>query len=197
MIDCNPCDSPVTKGARVSIHDGIKLQDATEFRTIVGSLQYLTITRPDICFGVNYVSQFMHSPTDIHFQLVKRNLIYLKGTIGLGITLRRDSLKHLKAYTDLNWAGCPHTKRSTSGYAVFLGSNLISWSSKKQPTVSKSSTEAEYKCLSVDSAELKNGLTKHIEIQYHTVRELVEKAPQLSSTSDSAVSSSDNASAVT
>ncbi|XP_026453958.1 uncharacterized protein LOC113355338 [Papaver somniferum] len=117
MIDCKPCDTPVIKGARVYIHDGTKLGNASDYRTIVGSLQYLTITIPNICFGVNYVFQFMHSPTNVHLQLVKSILRYLKGTIGLGVTLRKDSLNQLK-----------------------------------QPTISKSSTEAEYKCLSVASA---------------------------------------------
>ncbi|XP_026396033.1 uncharacterized protein LOC113290664 [Papaver somniferum] len=178
--------------------------------SIVLTLQYLTITKPDICFGVNYVSQFMHSPSDIHLQLVKKILRYLKGTIGLGITLKKDSLQHLKAYTDSDWVGYPDTRRSTSGYAVFLGNNLVSWSTKKKTIVSKFSAEAEYKCMSVAFGELKwlvdmlselhvsvetptlllcdntsvlsfasnpvfHARTKHIEIQYHTIRELVEQ----------------------
>ncbi|XP_026377896.1 uncharacterized protein LOC113272240 [Papaver somniferum] len=209
MFDCKPCDTLVVKASRASIHDGTSLAYVSEYRSIVGALHYLTVTRPDICFGVNYVSQFMHAPTDIHLQLVKRILRYLKGTIGLGITLRKGDLQNLRAYTDSDWAGCPDTRRSTSGYAVFLGSNLISWSSKKHPTVSKSSAEAEYKCLSVASAELKwlsslltelhiplqcsaklycdntsalalasnpifHARTKHIKLQYHSFRELVE-----------------------
>lgn len=155
MLDSKPRDTPVVKGSRVSIHDGDLLANASEYRSIVGGLQYLTVTRPDICFGVNYVSQFMHAPTNVHLQLVKRILRYLKGTLGLGITLRKGDLQNLRAYTDSDWEGCPDTRRSTSGYAVFLGSSLISWSSKKHPTVSKSSTKAEYKCLFVASAELK------------------------------------------
>ncbi|XP_026378433.1 uncharacterized protein LOC113272854 [Papaver somniferum] len=209
MLDCKSCDTPVVKDPRVSLHDGTVLDNISEYRTVVGSLQYLTVTRPDICFAVNYVSQFMHKPTYIHMQLVKRILRYFKGTLGVGITLKKSSLTTLRAYTDSDWAGCPDTRRSTSGYALFLGSNLISWSSKKQPIVSKSSAEAEYKCLSVASAELKwlvdllydlhisvtspplllcdntsalalasnpvfHARKKHIEIQYHIVRELVE-----------------------
>ncbi|XP_026426173.1 uncharacterized protein LOC113322319 [Papaver somniferum] len=208
LLDSKPCDTPVVKGARLSIHDGVKLDNVTDYRAIVGGLQYLTMKRPDICFVVNYVSQFMHFPSDLHLQLVKRILRYLKGTIGLGITLTKGSLCALKAFTDSDWDGCPDTRRSTSGFAVFLGPNLVSWSSKKQPTISKSSAEAEYKCLSVASAELKwisyiladlhvkldspalllcenisalatnpvfQARTKHIEIQYHTVRELVDE----------------------
>ncbi|XP_026409017.1 uncharacterized protein LOC113304174 [Papaver somniferum] len=208
MLDCKPCDTPVVKSSRLSIHDGIKLDDPAAYRTLVGGLKYLTVTRPDICFAVNYVSQFMHSPSDMHLQLVKRSLRYLKGTIGLGISLRKCDLSSLKAYADSDCAGCPDTRRSTSGFAVFLGSNLVSWSSKKQPTVSKSSAEDEYKCLFVVDAELKwfsylladlqivvksallsrdntsalalasnpvfHAMTKHIEIQYHTIREFVK-----------------------
>ncbi|XP_026395985.1 uncharacterized protein LOC113290614 [Papaver somniferum] len=139
MIDCNPCDTPVAKGTRLSVHDGVKLDNPTDYRALVGALQYWTVTRPDISFGVNYVSQFMHSPTDLHLQLVKSILGYLKGTIGMGITLLKGSVCSLRAYFDSDWAGFPDTRRSTSGFVVFLGPNMVSWSSKKHPTVSKSS----------------------------------------------------------
>ncbi|XP_026442778.1 uncharacterized protein LOC113342441 [Papaver somniferum] len=154
MLECKPCDTPVVKESRASIHNGVLLENPAEYRTLVGSLQYLTMTRPDIAFGFNYVSQFMHAPTDIHFLLVKRILRYLKGTIGLGLTLRKGDLSSVKAYIDSDWAGCPDTRRSTSDYAVFIGSSLICWSSKKQPTVSRSSAEAEYKRLSAAASEL-------------------------------------------
>ncbi|XP_026399664.1 uncharacterized protein LOC113295548 [Papaver somniferum] len=154
MVDSKPYDTPVAKAARISFHDGTRLENASEYMKIIDSLQYLTITRPDICFGVNYVPQFMHSPTVVHLHLTKRILRYLKGTTGLGITLRKHSLQNLKSYTNSHWEDCPDTMRSTFGYAVFLCSNLVSWSSKKQPTVSKSSAEAEYKYLSVASADL-------------------------------------------
>ncbi|XP_026428298.1 uncharacterized protein LOC113324190 [Papaver somniferum] len=210
MLDCKPCSTPVVKESRASIHDGVLLENAAEYRTIVGSLQYLTNTIPDISFGVNYVSQFMHAPTDVHYHLVKRILRYLKGTVGVGITLHKGDISTVRAYTDSDWDGCPDTRRSTSGYAIFLGSSLISWSSKKQPTVSRSSAEAEYKCLSVIASELEwlsnvfkelqisvqlpmqmlcdntsaiflasnpvfHSRAKHIEVQYHVVRDLVDK----------------------
>jgi hypothetical protein len=113
-----------------------------------------TITRPDIAFAVNKVSQFMHAPTDIHWATVKRILRYLKGTSDHGITLNPAKNFQLFAYCDADWAGCPDDRRSTTGYCIYLGSNLLSWSSKKQPTVARSSTEAEYRSLAVTSAEL-------------------------------------------
>ncbi|XP_026419567.1 uncharacterized protein LOC113315512 [Papaver somniferum] len=177
MLECKPYDTPVVKESRASINDGVLLQNTAEYRTIVGSLQYLTMTMPDISFGVNYVSQFMHAPTDTHYLLVKRILRYLKDTIGIGLTLRKGGISSVRAYIDSDWAGCPDTRRSTYGYAVFMGRSLICWSSKKQPTVSRSSAEAEYKCLSVTASELEwlSNVAKHIEVQYHVIRDLVIK----------------------
>ncbi|XP_026411068.1 uncharacterized protein LOC113306334 [Papaver somniferum] len=119
LLDCKACDTPVVKASRLSIHDGVKLGNPCHYRILVGVLQYLTVTRPDICFALNYISQFMHSPSDLHLQLVKRILRYLKGTVGLGITLNKCDVTSLKAYTDSDWAGCPDTRRSTSGFAIF------------------------------------------------------------------------------
>ncbi|XP_026383274.1 uncharacterized protein LOC113278729 [Papaver somniferum] len=172
MLDCNPCSTPVSKGPRVSIKEGVLLPNATEYRTIVGMLQYLCLTRPDICFDVNYASKYMHSPTDIHLLLVKSILRYLQGTLGYGITLRKGDIECLTAFTDSDWGSCPETSRSTCGYAIFMGKYLISWSSKKHPTVSRSTAEAEYKSLSVATTELE---VKHIKIHYHVVRELIEQ----------------------
>ncbi|XP_026416472.1 uncharacterized protein LOC113311896 [Papaver somniferum] len=140
---------------------------------------------------VNYVSQYMHAPTDIHLLLVKRILRYLKGTIGYGITLIKGDIECLTAYTDSDWGSCPETARFTCGYAIFMGNSLISWSSKKQPTVSRSTAKAENEALSVATAKLEwlaslfselhiqlkkpINLVKHIKIHYHVVRELIEE----------------------
>ncbi|RVW62469.1 Retrovirus-related Pol polyprotein from transposon RE2 [Vitis vinifera] len=119
------------------------------------ALQYLTITRPDIAHAVNSVSQFLHAPTIDHFFAIKRILRYVKGTLHFGLTFRPSTIPSaLVAYSDADWAGCLDTRRSTSGYSIYLGNNLVSWSAKKQPTVSRSSCESEYRALAMTAAEL-------------------------------------------
>ncbi|XP_074361424.1 uncharacterized protein LOC141701687 [Apium graveolens] len=119
-----------------------------------GVLQYLTFTRPDISIAVNKVCQFLQNPTEDHWATVKRILRYLKHTINHGLLLRRPSALHIQAYFDADWAGCPDDCRSTSGYCIFLGGNIVSWSARKQKTVSRSSTEAEYRSLATATTEV-------------------------------------------
>ncbi|GJV45835.1 ribonuclease H-like domain-containing protein [Tanacetum coccineum] len=109
------------------------------------ALQYLTFTRPDISYAVQQICLYMHDPRDPHFTALKRILRYVRGTIDHGLQLYVSSTSQLTAYTDADWAGCPVTRRSTSGYCVFLGDNLLSWSAKRQVTLSRSSAEAEYR----------------------------------------------------
>ncbi|GJV46049.1 ribonuclease H-like domain-containing protein [Tanacetum coccineum] len=116
---------------------------------------------PQICL-------YMHDPRDPHFIALKRILRYVRGTIDHGLQLYVSSTSQLTAYTDADWAGCPVTRRSTSGYCVFLGDNLLSWSAKRQVTLSRSSAEAEYR-----GVEYVHQRTKHIEIDIHFVREYV------------------------
>ncbi|XP_026441917.1 uncharacterized protein LOC113341143, partial [Papaver somniferum] len=138
----------------MSASGGKLFGDVTKYRSLVGALQYLSMTRPDITYAVNQVSRFMHSPTEDHFMAVKRILRYLKGTLGKGLFLPSTAAPTLLAYSDADWGGTPDDSTSTSGSCVFLGTNLISWSSKKQPTVSKSSTEAEYRAMSIATSEV-------------------------------------------
>ena len=140
-------------GGSVSCGRGTPAQDAAFYRSIVGALQYLTLTRPDLQYAVQQVCLHMHAPRDSHWSLVKRILRYIRGTMGLGLTLTASSSTDLVAYSDADWAGCPDTRRSTSGYCVYLGPSLISWSYKRQPTVSKSSAEAEYRVVANVVAE--------------------------------------------
>jgi histone deacetylase 1/2 len=195
---------------KLSRHDGQLLspEDTTRYRSVVGALQYLMLTRPDIAFSVNKVCQFLQTPTEVHWTAVKRILRYLKHTSALGLHIQKSSSLLLSGFSDADWAGCPDDRRSTGGHAVFLGGNLVAWSSRKQPTVSRSSTEAEYKSVANATAEIMwiQGLlrelgvflsrapclwcdnlgatylsvnpifharTKHIEVDYHFVRERV------------------------
>ncbi|CAL9009705.1 unnamed protein product [Prunus brigantina] len=176
------------------------------YRSIVGALQYLTITRPDLSYAVNQVCQFMHSPKTPHWLAVKRILRYLKSSYDCGIVYKPGNLQ-VSAFSNADYAGDPDSRHSTGGYCVYVGSNLVSWSSKKQKTVSRSSTEAEYRQLAYTAAELSwlrslfrdlqlplsrptiwcdnissialasnpvfHSRTKHLEVDYHYVREKV------------------------
>jgi hypothetical protein len=102
------------------------LADVSFFWGLVGSLQYLTLTRPDLSFSVNYVSQFMHAPTTVNLKMVRRILRYVKGTINNGLHFTSNTNLNFSAFSDADWAGCLTTRRSTTGYYVFLGCNLIS-----------------------------------------------------------------------
>ncbi|KAM1010062.1 hypothetical protein TB1_044704 [Malus domestica] len=153
MVHSKPCSTPCLPYNRLLKDDGHPFNNPSLYRSIVGALQYLTFTRPDISFSVHQVCQFMHCPMDSHYAAVKRILRYLKGTIDLGIQFRKGDL-NLHAFSDADWAGDPNDRRSTIGLVMFLGPNPISWSSKKQNTVSRSSTEAEYRALSSTSAEI-------------------------------------------
>jgi histone deacetylase 1/2 len=156
MSKCKPVNTPISSTDKLSLYDGDKLgsEDASRFRSMVGALKYLTLTRPYICFAVNKVCQFLHAPTTTHWTAVKRILRYLKGSWNTGLKIGKSQSMLVSAFSDADWAGCVDDRRSTGGFAVFLGRNLISWSARKQATVSRSSTEAEYKALANATTEL-------------------------------------------
>ncbi|KAI3765987.1 hypothetical protein L2E82_16034 [Cichorium intybus] len=207
LLESKPVPTPLITHETFTSH-GFPFQDVTRYRSLVGALQYLTITRPDLSYAVNQASQYLQAPTTDHFQSVKRILRYVKGTLSFGLTFRRPHTNSILGYSDADWARCIDTRRSTYGYSIFLGGNLVSWSAKKQPTVSRSSCESEYRAMANTAAEIvwithllrelhalppdrptllcdnKSALfmtqnpvsskrAKHIDLDYHFIRELV------------------------
>jgi hypothetical protein len=153
MTDCKPCSTPVDLKAKLAADSGPPVRDPSQFQSIAEALQYLTFTRPDIEYVVQQVCLHMHDPRESHLTAMKRILRYLRCTPDYGLLLHRSRSTDLIVYTDVDWAGCPDTRRSTSSYAVFLGDNLASWSAKWQTVVSRSSAEAEYRAVANGVAE--------------------------------------------
>jgi hypothetical protein len=199
--------TPCASGGKLSRFAGNPLDDPTVYRYIVGALQYCTLTRPDIAYSVNQLCQFLHVPTTVHLTAAKRVLHYLKGTFTFGLHYTKGSL-NLNGYCDSDWAGSLDDRKSTTGYYIYLGPCLISWATKKQAVVARSSTEAEYRsmalavaemcwilmlfkelwvpllstpylwvdnisALSLSSNPVFHACTKHIELDYHFIREKV------------------------
>nr|KYP61333.1 hypothetical protein KK1_015820 [Cajanus cajan] len=154
MLACCPSSTQMDYKAGLSADTGTPLTDPSSYRRLIGRLIYLTNTRPDIAQAVHHLSQFVSQPTSSHQQAVFRILRYLKQAPGQGIFLAADSSLQLKAFSDSDWAGCIDTRRSVTGFSVYIGHSLISWRSKKQPTVSRSSSEAEYRALASTACEI-------------------------------------------
>jgi hypothetical protein len=153
MHDCKPCSTSIDTHSKLSAN-GAPVCDPTQYRSIVGALQYLTFTRPDIAYVVQQVCLYMHDPREPHLAAMKRIQRYLQGNLELGHHLFRTAPVDLVVYSDVDWASCPDTRQSTSGYGVFLCDNLIAWSSKRQQKISRSSVEAEYRVLLMVSSRL-------------------------------------------
>ncbi|GKB28078.1 uncharacterized mitochondrial protein-like protein, partial [Tanacetum coccineum] len=154
QIEAKLCDVPMIPKLKLRSEDGRLLHNPEKYRRVVRKLNYLTITRPDIAFSVSVVSQFLIAPRTSHWDAVTQILGYLKGTPGLGILYVNHGHHIAEGFTDVDYAGCPNTSRSTTGYCVFIGGNLVSWKSKKQNVVSRSSLEAEYRVIAQTTYEL-------------------------------------------
>ena len=144
MKDCKAVSTPMALNENLNSNDGAKKVDENQYRSLVGSLIYLTHTRPNITQAVSMLSRFMHNPSVLHYATSKRVLRYLKGSLKLGLKYGKDSEFTLTGFTNSDWAGSINDRRSTSAYIFCLGKSTISWCSRKQNTVALSSTEAEY-----------------------------------------------------
>lgn len=144
MSECKPMATPLSTSKKLSRHEETPLRsnDTMKYRSVVGALQYLTLTRPDIVYSVNKVCQFLQLPTTIHWAAVKQILRYIKSSINLGLKIQKSRSTLVSGFSDADWTGDIDDRRSTRGFAIFLGSNFISWSARKQGTISRSSTEA-------------------------------------------------------
>jgi len=154
MSNCSPVATPLPLQPERAPNQTELFDNPSYLRSLAGKLHYLTLTRPDLQFSVNYVCQKMHAPTMSDFLLLKRILLYIRGTTTMGISFNKDTDCQLRAYSVSDHAGCHGTRRSTGGFCTFLANNLISWSSRKQVSVAKSSTEAEYRSMSDTASKI-------------------------------------------
>ncbi|XP_062075027.1 secreted RxLR effector protein 161-like [Humulus lupulus] len=185
-----------------------KKVDATLYRSMIGSLLYITASRPDIYFSVGVCARYQSTPTKLHLTAVKRILKYLVGTTDFGLCYSCDTNISLVGFSDSNWAGNLDYRKSTSGGCFYVGNNLVSWHNKKKNSISLSTAEAEYiaagscciqllwmkqmlrdyglcldtltiycdntSAINLSKNPVQNSRTKHIDIRYHFLRELVE-----------------------
>jgi len=154
LTNASPIDTPMEVNVKYRRDEGDHLDDLTQSHRPVGSFIYVTITRPDISFVVHTFSKFMQGPRHFHLSAVQQIIRYLLGSLKRGLFFPVGSTIKLQAYSDANWAGCPDTRKSTTGWCMFLGNAPISWKCKKQDSVAKSSTEAEYRAMSAACSEI-------------------------------------------
>ncbi|KAM0060751.1 putative RNA-directed DNA polymerase [Helianthus debilis subsp. tardiflorus] len=169
MLGCRPCSFPMEQNLKLDKGDEDVRVDANKYRRLIGRLLYLQATRPDLALSVNVLSQFVSDPRQRHLDAAIRILRYLKATLGQGIFFLKEGGTELVAYSDADWMGCSLTRRSRTRYLLLLGGAPISWKSKKQSVVSRSSAEAEYRAMASATSEIlwMRWLLKGLEIEQH------------------------------
>ena len=153
MLGCQPASTPIDPNHKLCANSGNSI-NKERYQRLVGRLIYLCHTRPDISYAVSVVSRYMHDPKSEHLNVVYRILRYLKSNSGKGLMFKSHGHLNVESYCDADWASYLDDRRSTSGYCVFVGGNLVSWRSKKQSLVSRSTTEAEYRAMSLVVSEM-------------------------------------------
>ena len=131
MINAKSCPTPMCLGNKFSFHDSEAFPHLSLYRSTIGALRYLTLTRPDLAFSVNKLSQFLQAPTIAHWNACKRILRYIKGTLSYGLVFRRAQLLTLEGYSNVDWATNLDNRKSVSGIFIFFRGNLVTWSSRK------------------------------------------------------------------
>lgn len=154
MLGCRPAVTPIEQNHRLS-KDGGAPVNRESYQRLVGRLIYLSHTRPDIAFAVSVVSQFMHDLKSHHMDAIYHILRYFKGCPRKGLLYTRQGNLQIECYTDADWAGSLDDRRSTSGYCTYVGGNLVSWRSKKQSVVARSTAEAEFLSMAHGICELR------------------------------------------
>ena len=201
-------NTPMSTTVKISKDDSGISVDSKLYRSMIGSLLYLTASRPDLCYSVGVCARFQSDPKESHLQAVKRIIRYVNGTLDYGLWYSMDTTTDLVGYSDADWAGTIDDRKSTSGGCFYLGNNLVSWFSKKQNSISLSTAEAEYiaagsastqllwmkqmledygikqgmltlycdntSAINISKNPVQHSMTKHIQIRYHFIRELVE-----------------------
>jgi hypothetical protein len=154
MLACKPASTPMETNHKLKIFPHQVPTDIGRYQRLVGRLIYLTHTRPDIAYAISVVSQFMHAPNEEHMDAVNRIIRYLKGAPGKGLLFLKTGVSSIIGYTDADWAGDQTTRKSTSGYFTFVEGNLVTWRSKKQKVVARSSAKAEFRGIAHGVCEL-------------------------------------------
>ncbi|RVW46634.1 Retrovirus-related Pol polyprotein from transposon RE1 [Vitis vinifera] len=154
MLGCQPVNTPIEEGLELCVESNQVSTDKGRYRRLVGRLMYLAYTRPDLAYALSVVSQYMHNPREQHMNVVMRILRYLKNAPRKGILFTKNVDHHnIEVYTDVDWVGTVDDRRSTSSYFTFVGGNLVTWKSKKQNVVARSSAEAEFRSMTLGLCE--------------------------------------------
>ena len=152
-LGVTPCSTPMASNVQLTKEEEL-FEDPEKYRRLVGKLNYLIVTRPDIAYSVSVLNQYMSSPTISHWVAVENILCYLKEAHGRGILYKNRGVTRIECFSKADWVGSKEHRRFTLGYCVFFGENLISWKSKKQSVVSQFCAESEYRAITQSVCEI-------------------------------------------